>query len=91
MNREDIYSLITAERIYQDEKWGTEFDALNTPNDWVAFIARFLGKAITLPWNQSLFRLAILKVAALCVAVLERDSFADRHYDKGETRPSLGN
>lgn len=81
MNREDVFTLIDNERKYQQAKWGNEFDDKNTPNDWVAYIAIYLGKAVTLPWNREAFRTAILKVAALAVAILEREEYAARHYD----------
>lgn len=81
MTREDIFAEIERERAYQDKKWGREFDNKNTPNDWVAYIALYLGKAVTLPWDRTAFRTAILKVAALCVAILERGAYAPRHYD----------
>lgn len=80
MKQSDVFDAITAEREYQ-KKWGNEFDDKNTPNDWVAYIAAYLGKAVTLPWNREQFRIAILKVAALAVAILERSEYAPRHYD----------
>lgn len=82
-SRESIFVAISAERDYQDSKWGSAFDDKNTPNDWVAYIASYLGRAVTIPWNANIFREGLLKVAALCVAALERgDEFAPRHYDK---------
>lgn len=81
MTRQDIFKSIEDERIYQDTKWGTEFDHKNTPNDWVAYIAIYLGKAVTFPMDIEVFRTAILKVASLCVAILEREDYAPRHYD----------
>lgn len=88
MDRLEIFKAIDDERRYQDQKWGREFDDLNTPNDWVAYIAKYLGNAVTLPWNGDAFRKALTKVAALCVAALERYKYADRHYDTGDVRPS---
>ncbi len=82
MKRTEIFELIDAERNYQDGKWGTSFDNRNTPNDWVAYITAYAGKAVTLPWDAAKFRTSILKVAALAVAVLERESYEPRHYDK---------
>lgn len=79
--RTRIFAEIDREREYQDGKWGDEFDQLNTPNDWVAYITAYVGKAVTLPWDGVSFRKAILKVAALCVAALERTDYAPRHYD----------
>ena len=48
MTRTDVYKLIDAEREYQS-KWPSEFDDKNTPNDWIAYIAIYLGKAVTFP------------------------------------------
>jgi hypothetical protein len=84
MERADVYKMIDTERAYQNSKWGDEFDNANTPNDWVAYIAIYLGRAVTLPWNRDAFRTAILKVAALAVAVLERDEYAPRSSDEHE-------
>lgn len=81
MDRATIFTLIENERAYQDKKWGKAFDDKNTPNDWVAYIVAHAGKAVTLPWNREAFRASILKVAALCVAALEREEYAPRHYD----------
>lgn len=81
MDRQEIFKLVDAEREYQNKKWGTTFDDKNTPNDWVAYVAIYLGKAVTLPWNRDAFRTAILKVVTLGVAILERENYATRHYD----------
>lgn len=84
--RELIIDAIEAEREYQDSRWGTSFDDKNTANDWVAYITCYLGKAVTLPWNQEQFRKALIKVAALSVAALEslerNDGVPPRHYDQ---------
>lgn len=83
MTRPEIYQQLESERVYQDKKWGRAFDAQNTPNDWVAYLAKYVGQAVTLPWDSGVFRLAVL-VAAICVAILEQSDYAPRHYDKGE-------
>lgn len=82
MDRLEVYRMIDAERAYQNQRWPREFDDAHTPNDWVSYIARYLGAAVTLPWNRDIFRKAMVKVAALAVAVLEREDYAPRHYDK---------
>ena len=82
MDRNEVYALIDAERAYQSTKWSKEGDDKSTPNDWVAYIAIYLGRAVTLPWNRNTFRTAMVKVAALAVAVLEREEYSPRHYDK---------
>lgn len=79
--RKIIFEAIDHEREYQDGKWGEEFDSKNTPNDWVAYLVAYLGKAVTLPWKEETFRLMLVKVAALCVAALERSNYPARHYD----------
>jgi hypothetical protein len=79
MTRDKVFQMINE---YQNEKWGTDFDDKNTPNDWVAYITRYLGKAVLFPFNGDVFRGAMLKVAALAVAVLEREDYAPRHYDR---------
>lgn len=81
MERSQVYALIDAEREYQS-KWPPEFDNANTPNDWVSYIVKYLGQSVTLPWNRVTFRTAMVKVAALAVAVLEREEYSPRHYDK---------
>lgn len=77
---------IRGERDYQNNKWGSEFDEKNTPNDWVAYIAVYLGRAVTMPWHAFAFRNALIKVAALAVAAVEifdakNGKLAPRHYD----------
>jgi hypothetical protein len=81
MEQEEVFGMIKSERDYQNNKWGEEFDVLNTPNDWVAYITAYAGKAVTLPWDKDAFRDSMLKVATLAVAVLEREDYAPRHYD----------
>ena len=86
MSRKEVFKAIGAERDYQDSKWGPVFDDLNTPNDWVAYISRYLGLAVIYPFDRGAFHTAILKVATLCVAVLERQDYAPRHYDDTQGR-----
>lgn len=77
-----VFEAIDQERDYQEQRWGTEFDNKNTPNDWVAYITARLGTAVTMPWDGAQFRKAMLEVAALATAVLERNEYAARHYDQ---------
>lgn len=81
MNRVDIFANIEQERSYQNQKWGTSFDNKNTPNDWVAYISKYLGQSVTMPFNDEVFRTQLLKVATLAVAALEQTTYAPRHYD----------
>ena len=89
MIRDIVFVAIESERRYQDKKWGTDFDTLNTPNDWVAYISKYLGQAVTMPFNDNTFRLQMVKVAALATAALEQPSYAPRHYDNGERLGSV--
>ena len=80
-----IVSMVT-ERAYQMVKWGDEFDAKNTPNDWHAYISKYLGK--TLVPDQSAesleeFRANLVKVITLAMAAIEwsEKGMAPRHYD----------
>ena len=84
MKRAEIFEAIEAEREYQQRRWGNEFDHKNTPNDWIAYLTLYAGKAVTLPFDAHVFRTMVLKVATLCVAALEQDDFAPRHYDSGD-------
>lgn len=81
----EILNLIEQERKYQDGKWGTTFDDKNTANDWVAYISNYLGKSVTLPWDEEIFHCNMVKVAALAVAALEsldrNNGMPPRHYD----------
>ena len=81
MDRMLIFDAVIKERQYQETKWGAAFDDQNTANDWVAYLAQYLGQVVTLPWNREVFRTQILKVMTLCCAILEREEYAPRHYD----------
>ena len=77
---------IATERQYQQQKWGDKFDEKNTANDWVAYIAKYVGQTVTLPWNATTFRTQLVKVATLCVAAIEwcdrtNGNMPKRHYD----------
>jgi len=78
---------VLAERQYQEDKWGDKFDKKNTPNDWVCYIAKYLGQAVTLPWDAATFRKMLVKTAALCFAAIQwcdktKGKMPKRHYDK---------
>ncbi len=71
-----LYMEIERERVYQDQKWGgPEHDDAHGVRDWVSFIVAYLGKAVgrKARWGEKLSfsRIALVKVAALCVAALE--------------------
>lgn len=87
-----IFKLIDAERIYQEDKWGDEFDEKNTINDWVTYICRYASNAAFptepgKPIDNEQVKAAFVKVAALAVAALEmqeKHGLALRHYDTPE-------
>lgn len=81
-----FFDRMKTEREYQVKKWGDEFDRKNTPNDWMAYILSYAGKAVTMPWNADTFKNMLVKVAALCAAAYEWCEQTDgnmpkRHYD----------
>lgn len=82
----NIAEQIRAERLYQDSRWGTEFDGKNTINDWGTFIGIYLAKATDMSASSDTQRKQLLKVATLAVAALEafdrNGGFAARHYDR---------
>lgn len=81
--RTEFLESVWKEREYQDEKWGSDFDDLNTPNDWVVYICRYAGMAST---GERTFHEAMKKVAALACAAVEtyqrNEGLAPRHYDQ---------
>ena len=83
--REQIFKEVSAERDYQDSRWGTEFDEKNTLNDWWAYSNHYWARAAAMGNTKEQQRAALVKVAALATAALERfdenDGFAPRHYD----------
>jgi hypothetical protein len=84
--RSQVFDEISKEREYQIAKYGNEMDRQNTPNDWLAYVASYIGRALTRPWNPSLFRSGLIKVAAVCVAAVEwcdrtNGHMPRRHYD----------
>jgi len=89
MKRTEIFIAVEAERAYQNDKWGSKFDNLNSPNDWTAYIVQYLGRSVTFPWNRDTFRAMILKVMALCCAVLEQEEYHPRHYDRQDGKDKL--
>ena len=67
-----IYEEIHNERIAQDDKWGgPRVDDANRNNDWVAYIAKHVGSAVSLPWDKDRFRVQMIRVGALAVAAVE--------------------
>lgn len=80
INRDTIIQEILSEREYQDNKWGGEaHDDTHQSHDWVAFIIKHMGKAITWPWDGERFRAQMIRVAALALAAVE-------WYDRGNMK-----
>ena len=86
MSLDDVLKDIRCEREYQEEIWGDDFDSKNTPNDWIAYIMSYAGRAVTMPWKPEQFRTFLVKVATICVAAIEwhdktGGNMPKRHYD----------
>ncbi len=103
MRNYNIYDAIRQEREYQVNKWGNEADdTLNTPNDWVSYIARFatgrLPEGFT-PYDTKTvdeFRTSMIKVATLAVAAVEsidrqRDEAGHTFYEVETLEPLAAN
>ena len=75
MNRSDILERIKAERERQLDLPGSELDANNTVNDWIAIAGYYLSqearRATTLQSRQVDFEKELIKAAAVIVAALE--------------------
>ena len=74
------------------EKWGADFDNKNTPNDWAAYVCRYVGEAIkmnrqTKRFDAERFKSNMEKAAGLAIAALLAFRRLDgrlpkRHYDE---------
>lgn len=75
MTTQTILAEVHTEREYQTEKWGTDNDAFNTPFHWNAYINQYASRhLIGTPLDETdpvLFRVDMIKVAALAVAAVE--------------------
>lgn len=68
-----VYEEIQKEREHQDIKWGGPGeDDLNTDHNWIAYIIKQTGQAVTRQGDRSNFRQRMIRVAALAVAAIER-------------------
>lgn len=81
----DIIGDIINERKRQRIKYDAEFDSKNTSNDWVSYITRHAGQAVTYPMHTEVFKEQMIKVATLAIAAIEQlekhGTTAPRHYD----------
>ena len=71
MSTDKVLEEIKAEREYQEKRWGTANDDLNTSNDWITYIVKYVGKGYTFPFTAVAFRKSMVQVAALAVAAIE--------------------
>lgn len=85
----DVVDEVIAERKRQLRLWGDHIDNKNTPNDWMAYVFSYVGKALTYPFDPERFRESMINGAALCIAAAEwcdrvNGKMPKRHYDKKE-------
>jgi hypothetical protein len=75
--------IIMNERLRQQKIWGTDFDRKNTANDWHAYVAHYISKAIR--GNTQEYETNMVKACGICQgAMLMVDLFghpAPRHYE----------
>lgn len=86
-----IYDEIKEERTRQREEWGgADHDIKHNTHDWIAFIAKHLGKAVMWPFDKKVYRYQLIRVAALAVAAVEAFdllmSMEDNIYNDPERR-----
>lgn len=74
----NILEEVAKERQYQQERWGnTADDTVNTPNDFVTYVANYSTKWFPggftpyTPETVDAFRKSMIKTAALAVAAVE--------------------
>ena len=85
MTRQEIFEAISAERYYQDKKWGRDFDKGHDQYHWVAFICKYAGKAINWPFDKEEFVKNMIKVAAIAVGDLEIRDDVKQYNEPKET------
>jgi hypothetical protein len=67
-----VWKEIKKERKAQDKKWGGPgHDDRHTSHDWVSYLTKHVGKAVMFPWDKTLFRNQMVRVAAVAVAAIE--------------------
>ena len=73
----EVFDEIMTERAKQDREWGgASHDDEHNSHDWIAYMAKQVGKAGP-PWRPAIFRAAMVKAAAIAVAAI-------RWYDRAE-------
>lgn len=84
--RAEIFAAVDKERKAQDAKWGPDFDAKNTANDWVTYIGHQCAKATPFAMDHDAFVQRMINIAAIAVAAVEtvrnnNGKLPRRHYD----------
>lgn len=86
-NRSVILHEIMLERERQTARWGNAFDDRNSPNDWVAYITEYAGKAAASSnsFDKPNFKRCMIQIAALATAAVEalerNNGMPSRHFD----------
>lgn len=70
--------------------WGTDFDAKNTLNDWLAYVNSFFGAAVSIRTTpdeavEQLRKASVVMLSALYHA--ENKTLAPRHYEDRVGKP----
>ena len=80
----DFQALVTKEREQQDARWGgPSHDDGHTSRDWIAFIAKHLGRAVTWPFDAERFKRQMVIIAALAQAAYESIARSNHRSSKG--------
>lgn len=82
---ESILNSLEKEMEHAGTQWADIFDAQNTANDWIAYITRYAGLAITFQRDEEQFKTNIIKVIGLGISALmameKNQGLPSRHYD----------
>lgn len=74
MSRKELLELIEKERLRQKDLPGSEWDQMNTPNDWVAIVSHYVANDVrrngVKPTSEE-FKISLIKSAAIILAALE--------------------
>lgn len=77
--KREVLKEVSIERHSQDLQWGgPKHDDSHSNHDWIAIIAKFLGRAVAWPFDADKFRESMIKIAAVAVAAAE---WVDRRGD----------
>ena len=77
----EVFLALLDERAYQESIWNENSGgAINTPNEWLIYIQRYLNKAVMDENNQGHFGTMdqIRKIGAMCVAAMEQNEIVER-------------